>query len=161
MSREKYVLLSTGNLLVETGVLSIENKLFELLDSTEHELYIVTYTVSSKPKLFWQKLNSLLDREVKIYFIMEGSLEHDRLALELLERLKNYWNFNFYIFKEETPLHAKLIVSDGTRAILGSANITGGGLIQNHEIAIYIEGEKAWTLKKMAYRIVEFLEKDG
>lgn len=155
MSKEKVLILSSGDILVEKGVISIESKLLEMLDQTEHDLYIMMYTVSGKPDNFWMKLQELLNKKIKIHFAIESSVKHSNKAMEILNRLKRYDNFNLYFYSGDFPLHAKLIVSDGKRAILGSANISGGGLVQNHEIAVYIEGEKAWTLKKLSDRFIK------
>jgi len=97
-------------------------------------------------------------------FVEKGVISIESKLLGILNKLQKYENFNLYFYSDENPLHAKLIVSDGKRAILGSANISDGGLIQNdggliqnHEIAVYIEGEKAWTLKKLAKNLIKNL----
>ena len=154
MSKDKILILSSGDILVEKGVISIESKLLEMLENTEHDLYILMYTVSSKPNNFWMKLEELLQKNIRIFFALESSLKHNDKVMEILDKFNRYDNFHLYFYSGDYPLHAKLIVSDGKRAIMGSANITGGGLIQNHEIAVYIEGNKAWTLKKLAQKFI-------
>lgn len=155
MSKNKIQILSSGDIFVEEGVISIESKLLEMLDNTKHDLYIVMYTVSGKPQNFWNKLENLLKKGIQVNFIIEGSIQHQRKTINILSNMQKYENFNLYFYSDENPLHAKLIVSDGEKAILGSANISGGGLVQNHEIAVYIEGEKAWTLKKLAEKLIK------
>ncbi|RUM47438.1 MAG: hypothetical protein DSY47_06950 [Hydrogenothermus sp.] len=157
MSKDKIMILSSGDILVEKGIISIESKLLEMLDQTEHDLYIMMYTVSSKPDNFWTKLEELLMKKIGVHFTLESSVKHSNKAIEILKKLDRYDNFNLYFHSGDSPLHAKLIVSDGKRAILGSANISGGGLVQNHEIAVYIEGDKAWTLKNIAKRLIKNL----
>ena len=157
MYKNKIQILSSGDIFVEEGVMSIESKLLEMLDNTEYDLYIVMYTISGKPESFWNKLKNLLKKGIQVNFIIEGSIQHKTKTIDILNRLQKYRNFNLYFYSDENPLHAKLIVSDGKRAILGSANISGGGLVQNHEIAVYIEGEKAWTLKKLAKNLIKRL----
>jgi phosphatidylserine/phosphatidylglycerophosphate/cardiolipin synthase-like enzyme len=153
------IILSTGNLLRDRNVLSIEAQLYEMMEKTEKELLIITYTVSSKPEIFWEKIEELLKRNVKMKIIIDGSIEHDRKALKLMENLNaTFYNFQLLKFTGPSPLHAKFIVSDGKRAILGSANITGGGLFQNQEVAIYMEGEKAWTLKNLAVKVINHIK---
>ncbi|WP_457628137.1 phospholipase D-like domain-containing protein [Persephonella sp.] len=161
MSKDKILILSSGDILVEEGVISIESKLLEMLENTENDLYILMYTVSSKPNNFWMKLEELLQKKIKIFFVLESSLEHNDKVMEILDKLKRYDNFHLYFYYGDYPLHAKLIVSDGKRAILGSANISGGGLNQNHEIAVYIEGGKAWILKKLAKRLIRMLSNEN
>lgn len=156
MSKDKIQILSSGNIFVEQGVISIETKLLEMLDETENDLYIIMYVISEKPENFWMKLENLLKRNVKVNFVIEGPKyrEHQKVSNILNRFKKEYKSFHLYLFFDKYPLHAKLLVSDGKRAILGSANISGGGIVQNHEIAVYIEGEKAWTLKKLAKELI-------
>ncbi|HXG23887.1 MAG TPA: phospholipase D-like domain-containing protein [Chthonomonadales bacterium] len=51
-------------------------------------------------------------------------------------------------------LHAKVIVIDRRQAIVGSANLTAGGLGKNHEIAVLVEGEVAWEIASLIDRMV-------
>ncbi|ACO03206.1 MAG TPA: hypothetical protein DEP48_08290 [Persephonella sp.] len=161
MPKDKIQILSSGYVFIEEGVVSVESKLLEMLDNTAHELFIIMYTISAKPENFWNKLENLLKNSVQVNFVIEGSIQHSTKTTDILNRLQKYENFNLYFYSDRNPLHAKLIVSDGKRAILGSANISGGGLVQNHEIAVYIEGEKAWTLKKLAKRLIRMLSNEN
>jgi cardiolipin synthase len=43
----------------------------------------------------------------------------------------------------EEDLHAKLVVADRTRALVGSANLSRHGLVINHELAVVLEGAAA------------------
>jgi len=44
------------------------------------------------------------------------------------------------------PLHAKILLTDRTKGIVGSANLSWGGMIANYEIGLLIEGEGVWRL---------------
>lgn len=50
-------------------------------------------------------------------------------------------------------LHAKLVVSDGPKAIAGSANLTRGGYVRNLEIARLVDGDELHELRAEAERI--------
>ena len=50
-------------------------------------------------------------------------------------------------------LHAKLVVSDGPKAIAGSANLTRGGYVRNLEIARLVDGGELHELRAEAERI--------
>ena len=50
-------------------------------------------------------------------------------------------------------LHAKLVVSDGPKAIAGSANLTRGGYERNLEIARLVDGDELGELRTVAARI--------
>jgi HKD family nuclease len=55
------------------------------------------------------------------------------------------WNINIWLVDS---LHSKVILIGNKVAIIGSANITGGGFEGNHELGILISGSKVETLKK-------------
>ncbi len=46
-------------------------------------------------------------------------------------------------------LHAKVIVADRKKAVLGSANFSWGGMSAHYEIGVLLEGKDAWTLSKL------------
>lgn len=67
--------------------------------------------------------------------------------------------FRVLAARGETPvlLHAKVIVADGARAYLGSANISLGALEKNLELGVALEAAQAETLEQL----VSFLEAQG
>jgi cardiolipin synthase len=67
--------------------------------------------------------------------------------------------FRVLTARSETPvlLHAKVVIADGTRAYLGSANISLGALERNLELGVALEAAQAETLE----RLFSFLEGQG
>ena len=65
------------------------------------------------------------------------------------------WKSKFDYFKlvdfnrREKTLHAKVVVIDREKAVLGSANFSWGGMSGNYEIGVLLEGREAWTLSKL------------
>jgi len=52
------------------------------------------------------------------------------------------------IFQKQM-LHAKVVVVDRKKAVLGSANFSWGGMASHYEIGVFLEGDEAWTLGKL------------
>jgi len=46
-------------------------------------------------------------------------------------------------------LHAKVVVVDREKAVLGSANFSWGGMSAHYEVGVLLEGPEAWTLSKL------------
>jgi cardiolipin synthase len=46
-------------------------------------------------------------------------------------------------------LHAKALIIDRKKAIIGSANLSWGGMFSNHEIAVLLEGKEMWSLASL------------
>ena len=61
-----------------------------------------------------------------------------------------YENFIFILPNEEDiMIHAKVIISDRKKAVIGSANLTWSGMRTNYEIGTYVEGAEIWELSKI------------
>ncbi len=58
-------------------------------------------------------------------------------------------------------LHAKLIVIDGTTALIGSANISKGALESNYEIMLKVNGDVAVDLSIMLSKLSEEIRKEN
>lgn len=54
-------------------------------------------------------------------------------------------------------VHAKVIVADGARAYLGSANLSSGGLDRNFELGVSLMPDQAASLE----RLIDFFEAQG
>lgn len=46
-------------------------------------------------------------------------------------------------------LHAKVVVVDREKALLGSANFSWGGMSAHYEVGVFLEGTEAYTLSKL------------
>ncbi|MEJ5347018.1 MAG: phospholipase D family protein, partial [Chloroflexus sp.] len=74
----------------------------------------------------------------------EASLSKTHVELQ-----KKYRHFQLYPFNpgnERGDLHAKVLVVDRKRALVGSSNLSYNGLILNHEMAVLIDGQEAATI---------------
>ena len=83
--------------------------------------------------------------------------------MEVRQRLVNLMNgrpwcqvLDFSSPDPEEDLHAKVVVADRTRALVGSANLSRHGLIINHELAVVIEGPPAGEVA----RTIDLLMRD-
>ena len=95
-----------------------------------------------------ETLVEALGRGVKITVLTheaENLASSQSVALEDLRREAERLGKSLSVYTAVTPagsmLHAKLVLADGRRMILGSANLTGPGLEQNMEAGVVL-GEK-------------------
>jgi cardiolipin synthase len=56
--------------------------------------------------------------------------------------------------EQEYDLHAKVIVADRKMALVGSSNLSRRGLLNNHELALFVEGK---TVEQIASAIDKLL----
>ena len=71
--------------------------------------------------------------------------ENGQAVLERVRVIKGTELFTF--------IHAKLILVDGLRGYLGSANITAGGLERNFELGVGLEATQVTALERMSRRL--------
>ena len=50
-------------------------------------------------------------------------------------------------------LHAKVVVVDRKKAVVGSANLTGPGMYANYETEVLLRNKPAWMLGKVVDRL--------
>lgn len=62
---------------------------------------------------------------------------------------KECFEFNGGKLFQRKMLHAKVVVVDREKAVLGSANFSWGGMSAHYEVGVLLEGPEAWTLSKL------------
>ena len=119
-------------------------KIEEVISKTERELRIVSAWI--KGRVLRELLQNLregvrLEVIVRLYEEKDVQITDEEVFKVIKER-----GGKVYLCDR---LHAKFLVSDKRRAILGSANITGRGTSPSYgnlEVGIYLEGERAKEL---------------
>jgi len=145
-------IVTSGELLKTPGVRSFNSAIMEIMNRTEKKFLMAVYVLRSEPAEFWNNLKKMSEDGVDIKIILDGSVRQDPGAVSLMNEMsEKSSNFRWRIFRSDSgALHAKLIVSDSYRAIIGSANITLPGLFSNHEIGVLLEDrELAWISEKL------------
>lgn len=68
-----------------------------------------------------------------------------------------YPHFFLYDFSSEgwSDLHAKVIVADRSKAVVGSSNLSRRGMLTNYELAVLVEGNAAVTVAKAVDRLFD------
>jgi len=148
--------VTSGVLFSGTSFRSIGQVIMDLIDETEKELLIVSYTFSDSDSRIFDHLNSAVKRALKIDFLL------DRRSLVLgnaLDRFDNELGIKPHYFEDLGigKLHAKVIISDRRKAFIGSSNITIGGTLLNHEIGVITEGREVWILADLIYSVIHSL----
>ena len=120
-----------------------------MIISTKSRLYIASYVISPDFP-FWEDLKNLkrnkYDVDIKI---LTGLPPCKQLRNEIFP----YANIKVF---EKGTLHMKLVISDGTKCIIGSHNITYSASEKNYEIGILIEGEECYKLEQLFLHLWNF-----
>jgi len=136
----------TGLAWMGSGIGSIESAMERIFREAEHEILITSYAITNAADLVPEWFESALARGVLIKIVINRINEQ---PVDVITRLKNlrrtYPHFLIYGFvdQQEYDLHAKAIVADRKLALVGSSNLSRRGLLNNHELALFLEGEPA------------------
>jgi phosphatidylserine/phosphatidylglycerophosphate/cardiolipin synthase-like enzyme len=119
-----------------------------LLTQADDEIQIVAYAISSAAPLFFQQLTAALQRGVRVRLIINRfalqPLATQQACNSLLKQFPHLLHlFSFVPQRDEADLHAKIIVVDRYHALIGSANLSLRGLMDNHELGVIITGAGA------------------
>lgn len=144
--RDQTQVVVTGLAWMGSGVGSIESALERIFREADSEILITSYAISNAADLVLEWLENALARGVLVRMIINRI--HDQPG-EVVARLENaylnYPHFYLYSFADDQgyDLHAKIVVADRRLALVGSSNISKRGLLNNHELALFVEGKSA------------------
>jgi cardiolipin synthase len=157
---DKVKVLATGQMFLKSPeTILIGRALNELMDETRTELQIVAYRFTTSVQEFRDSFERVLHRGCNITLVLDQSSPDtdgysDTYVKSKLKEFKNLTVWDFTGLQVEgsqkyiSQLHAKTVISDRKKAVVGSANFSRNGLLENHELALLIEGEKVLTLAK-------------
>jgi cardiolipin synthase len=136
----------TGLAWMGSGIGSIESAMERIFREAEHEILITSYAISNAADLMLEWFETALARGVLIRMVINRVYEQPSDVVARLENLhRTYPHFYLYGFtdEQEYDLHAKVIVADRKMALVGSSNLSRRGLLNNHELALFVEGKAA------------------
>lgn len=141
------MLYASGQGWVGRGVQSIETGIHELFAQASRRIVMSAYSVSSGAfdlPLTW--IEQAARRGVQTILVVNRYEEQPRAVMAPIEHVARstgrveIWD---YCGPQYHDLHAKAVVADERVALIGSSNLSGNGLLRNHELAVMIEGEPA------------------
>jgi cardiolipin synthase len=154
----KIRVLATGPEFMKQGLRGTGPVMEEMIRSAKSEVHVMAYHVSPYASKFLEQLEKAAQRGVKIRMVINKLDEHEEDVIERLNKMKKAHEYvRISSFRKPAgELHAKVLVVDRKKAVVGSANFSFGGLARNYEIGVGIEGDVAWQLAKL---IDDFVEK--
>lgn len=111
--------------------------LLSVIDRAQSSLYIECYAIDYRPLL--EKIKKAVDRgvQVEIFFDPKASLDLYQYFFSSKDDLKSNPFLRPYTGK--ALMHRKLLIEDGNRVYLGSANFTAGSLLNHENVMIGLE----------------------
>lgn len=132
------------------GVRSVDSAIEDLITHAMEEFQIVAYAVGTGGLRVLSMIEDRLAAGVRTTFLVNRLETQDADVRDALERLaREYPHFqlcNVTPTSPEEDLHAKILVADRSRALIGSANLSYRGLIRNHELTLLVDGPPAGSV---------------
>ena len=143
-------ILATGPELIRQGIRGTEPVVEEVIQSAEKEIQVIAYVFTYNALHVLDLLDQAARKGIKVGLTVNNIKRQEGRVKAKLENLASVAS----VFDFEDPhgkqLHAKIVIADRTRAVVGSANFTWGGMFGNYEIGLLIEGEAVWNLSRVA-----------
>ncbi len=141
-------IVGTGPDFVGQGVRSVEPVLEELIRGSRQEIHLAAYLFTPEATGLIDLLSAAANRGVKQTIVVNRlSTQDSEVRSRLTKLVMNSSDVNLRDYSpKKSQLHAKVLVADRSRALIGSANFTWGGMVSNYELGLYVEGELCWKL---------------
>ncbi len=153
MTEPEISIVATGTAWIGGGVRSVQSAIGELLNGAENELQLAVYDITDGAGNFVDGIKACAARGLRISFVINRYEDKaPRLREVLKEAADRYSNLELFSFRPEgraEDLHAKVIIADRSKMLLGSSNLSFRGLVMNHEIAAVISGKAAFEAAKL------------
>lgn len=147
----KVELLATGQKFLKHGLRGTEPAVEEIIRSATEEIHVLAYMITSHAWRMLRLLEESLDVGIAATIVINRLHSQRPAIVARLKRLETKYHHlrvvNF--IPDGGDLHAKVIVADRRRAVIGSANLTFGGMARNYEVGVMIDGREAWKLSKI------------
>ena len=130
----------------------------EMLKNTNRSVHILNYMFGKESEGLWDMLWDILDKQKLVTIVVHQLSEQKAGAKESLQNLNDeFGGRNFKLVEFKMPdrgfLHAKVIVTDWEKMIIGSANLSAGGLRDNYEMGVLIKGTESLEVAKVIQQI--------
>jgi len=157
----KVTIVVTGLAWMGRGIRSIDSTIEEMLTSASDEIQVAAYMITRGAEDFIQLIGHCLSRGVRVTLIVNRfRSQPNEIQTIIAQMARQFPHFNLLEFHpkdENEDLHAKLIVVDRYRALVGSPNLSWKGLILNHELAVIVAGPAAARIGNL----IDTLAKDS
>lgn len=150
-------LYASGDVWVGAGVRSVETGLEELFGGGPRRIVACAYSLGEGAFDLPERLVGLaLGADAEVLLLVDRYASQPRAVTRRLDALARAHD-RLQLFSYDRPdrrrMHAKVVVRDEQRALIGSANWSGNGFLHNHEMAVMVEGDAARRAADMIVRL--------
>lgn len=148
----------TGLGWMGSGFGSIDTALEEIVASAQRELTILAYSTSDGADALLTAVRERLSDGVRVVMVVDRLADqYGQVPARLMQMAGDYPSHCLIYDFSASPnahLHAKAVIADRQRAIVGSANLSWHGLVTNHELALYVAGSAVADIAQATDRLL-------
>jgi len=138
LNKVETTIVATGRNWVGNGARSFIKVVHELITESTKHLAMTIYLITSSDIV--DDIESALGKGVNVdVFVCYSKIVDSQKEINELKRMREeYPNLNIFEVKDGV-LHAKVLISDKRRALVGSANLTPNAMKNNYELGLLVE----------------------
>ncbi len=159
-----FEILATGIEFVNKGFKGTKPEIERLVKNARETIHILIYAFGPEAEGLWDMLADTLERGKRVTMVVnefskldDNKWDEEIIKKRLQELNDKFGGSNFVLADFEKPdrgfLHAKVMVADREKMIIGSANLSAGGQKNNYEMGVLIEGSEAWKVADVIEQI--------
>lgn len=145
-------ILATGPELIKKGIRGIEPVMEEIIIQASKEIQIMAYVFTSNALHILDLIEQAAKKGIRISIVVNELQSQDKTIISRFKKMTEdfpYVQIFDFTDPKKKQLHAKIIVVDRKKAVVGSANFSWGGMYSNYEVGLLIEGPPAWKLAEI------------
>jgi len=150
-------LVATGLGWVGKGIHLFSSVITEMIENAKIKLVVTIYMINN-----WdiaKELINALEEGIKTDIYIYGPMNLKDFSKVIFDKFidleKIHKHLNLHII-EDKMLHAKILIADDSKTLVGSANLTLSGMEKNYELGIFVEDIK---ISQQILTILEELDK--
>lgn len=147
-------IVATGDRWIGYGITPTEEVIKEMIDKSKKFLLITIFIISESRVL--ENIEKALNRGVNVEIFIHNDKEFFRsIQPDILKLQERYPHIKVFIAPNDF-LHAKVLISDKKKVLIGSANLTSAGLSKNYELGILLDDSNiAYKLESIIKRLIQ------
>lgn len=145
--------VASGKKWIGSGTILTSTVVEELINQSKTSLLITSYVLSDYNII--NLIKNALERGITIDLFIYKEILNENILKKIQSMNNEFIGLNLYLSKEEEFIHSKVLISDKTEVLIGSANLTNSGLTTNYELGVLIKNPQ------IAYEIEKIIKKIG